>query len=171
MPGCLFRKYYLSCESLKCLQITHAMETKSTPSSLTPSCERSLHGIQRKKRKKNFTVIQFGLCLQCVTFCCFANTSSMFLCWSSHLKAELMYWCTLRKKGVFQDKAGHCLHFCSFITLRLLSTYCLKTSWYCKCNPSFMTREFVTVLQMPRPNYATRPLQVKLAVIPSISKK
>lgn len=50
----------------------------------------------------------------------FASTSSKLIHWSTHLKAELMYCCTLRKKGIFQDKAGHCSHFYSLIALRLL---------------------------------------------------
>lgn len=64
-------------------------------------------------------MIHFSLCLQRVT-AFFASTSSKLLCWSSHLKSELLYGCTLRKEGIFQDKAGHCSHIYSLITLRLL---------------------------------------------------
>lgn len=101
-----------------------------------PAYGKSLH---RTHCNKEEFVIQFILCLQCVMTFLQAHPPSFYVevhtlnqrCWNC---------CTLRKEGTFQDKAGHCSHVYSLITLWLLhSIYCFKTFWCCKYEPYFMT--------------------------------
>lgn len=112
-------KHHLFCESLKHLQISHAMKTEPTPDSLPLPTEKTFTEYIETRRKILCDSVEFVPAM-CDDFFFFASTSFKLLCCSSHLKSELLCCCTLRREGIFQDKAGHCSHFYSLITLRLL---------------------------------------------------